>query len=50
MNRFRQLNDKTWDNEDTMKINMYHTKVESIHKSQDEGWYDSNYFESIQSM
>jgi len=37
------------DNEDTTNIDMYHTRIESIHKAHDEDWNDPNYFESIQS-
>jgi len=32
-----------------MKIDTYHAKIESIHNSYDEGWYDSNSCDSIQS-
>jgi len=49
VNRFWQLKEKTRVNEETMKIDMYHTRFESIQNPLDEGWYDSNYFESIQS-
>jgi len=49
VNQFKHLKDKPIDNLDTMKIDMYHTRFESIHKSQDEDWNNSNYFESIQS-
>ena len=31
-----------------MKIDAYHEIIESIQKTQDEGWYDSNYREYIQ--
>jgi len=36
VNQFKHLKDKPIDNLDTMKIDMYHTRFESIHKSQDE--------------
>jgi hypothetical protein len=34
--------------EDAMTIDTYQTIFESIKETQDEGWDDSNYFESIQ--
>jgi len=41
--------DKIGERKDAMKNDMYHARIESIQKAQNEGWYDSNYFESIQS-
>jgi len=38
--------DKTGEKENARKTDTYQTWFESIQKAKDEGWYDSNYFES----
>jgi len=48
VSRFTPLNDKTWKNKNSIKIDTYQKRFESIQNPQDGDWYDSVQNESIQ--